>query len=43
MIVYWLLLCVVACERVAELVVSGRHARHPARAEAWSTASTTSL
>src|SRR6202034_1353908 len=28
MIVYWLLLCVIACERVAELVVSGRHAKH---------------
>jgi methyltransferase len=27
MIVYWVLLCVVACERVAELIVSGRHAR----------------
>ncbi|HEY3878010.1 MAG TPA: isoprenylcysteine carboxyl methyltransferase family protein [Trebonia sp.] len=26
MIVYWLLLCVIACERVAELVVSSRHA-----------------
>jgi methyltransferase len=28
MIVYWLLLCVIACERVAELVVSGQHAKH---------------
>lgn len=28
MIVYWLLLCVIACERVAELVVSARHAKH---------------
>jgi methyltransferase len=27
MIVYWLLLCAIACERVAELVVSGRHAK----------------
>jgi methyltransferase len=27
MIVYWLLLCVIACERVAELVVSARHAK----------------
>ena len=27
MIIYWLLLCVIACERVAELVVSGRHAK----------------
>jgi methyltransferase len=27
-IVYWLLLCVIACERVAELVVSARHAKH---------------
>jgi methyltransferase len=26
MTVYWALLCVIACERVAELVVSGRHA-----------------
>jgi methyltransferase len=26
MIVYWVLLCVIACERVAELVVSARHA-----------------
>ena len=28
MIVYWVLLCVIACERVAELVVSARHAKH---------------
>ena len=28
MIVYWVLLCVIACERVAELVVSGRHAKN---------------
>jgi methyltransferase len=28
MTVYWVLLCVIACERVAELVVSGRHAKH---------------
>jgi methyltransferase len=27
MIVYWVLLCVIACERVAELVVSARHAK----------------
>src|SRR5580704_2439712 len=27
MIVYWVLLGVIACERVAELVVSGRHAK----------------
>ncbi|HEX3923931.1 MAG TPA: isoprenylcysteine carboxyl methyltransferase family protein [Streptosporangiaceae bacterium] len=27
MIVYWVLLAVIACERVAELAVSGRHAR----------------
>jgi hypothetical protein len=26
MIVYWVLLRVIACERVAELVVSARHA-----------------
>ena len=26
MTVYWVLLCVIACERVAELVVSARHA-----------------
>src|SRR6202167_2178388 len=26
MIVYWVLLCVIACERIAELVVSARHA-----------------
>jgi len=26
MIVFWVLLCVIACERVAELVVSARHA-----------------
>ncbi|HEY6790365.1 MAG TPA: isoprenylcysteine carboxylmethyltransferase family protein [Trebonia sp.] len=28
MIVYWLVLCVIAGERVAELVVSARHAKH---------------
>jgi methyltransferase len=27
MIVYWSLLCLIACERVAELVVSARHAK----------------
>jgi methyltransferase len=27
MIVYWVLLCAIACERVAELVVSARHAK----------------
>ncbi|MGH3266916.1 MAG: isoprenylcysteine carboxyl methyltransferase family protein, partial [Trebonia sp.] len=27
MIFYWVLLCVIACERVAELVVSARHAK----------------
>jgi methyltransferase len=28
MIVYWVLLCAIACERVAELVVSARHAKN---------------
>jgi methyltransferase len=28
MAVYWVLLCAIACERGAELVVSARHARH---------------
>jgi methyltransferase len=27
MVTYWILLAVIACERVAELVVSGRHAK----------------
>jgi methyltransferase len=27
MIVYWVLLCAIACERVAELIVSARHAK----------------
>jgi methyltransferase len=27
MIAYWVLLCVIACERVAELVLSARHAK----------------